>query len=215
MRAELLATVENAYANNSLLYRHLETEASLEQIISYLYWDSLQPTFKDYIARWLDKSPASLKKELLLHIEEEKDHSRLFNEMMDHLMSKVDINTQVDEQRLETLNYTFSPLCVDEQSFGFFCGGFFATELMAGKRYEQLIHGLDRFGIGKDEIEFIVIHSQCESVHSMQALDDLVLPYIELASGHKQQVVDGINDRLTRSENYLRWYEDCQLKKIQ
>lgn len=209
---ELSEQVEAAYAHNSLLYTYLEKQASLQEIVTFLHWDGLQPAFKHYIERWLVKTPEFLLDELKHHIAEEEGHSELFSKMMSNLLGKVDIDLVVDEERLKTLNYTFSPECVIEQDFGFFCGGFYATERMAGKRYDQLIAGLQRFQIARADIEFMVLHSACESIHSMKALEDLVLPLIAHNQQHYSAVVAGINDRLNRSGTYLKWYETNKLR---
>ncbi len=214
IKNEFTNLVESSYAHNSQLYRYLETQATLKEIVTFLYWDSMQPAFRDYIERWLAKTPDFLLPEIKHHIAEERGHSELFKTMMINLMETVDIDTAVDHEKLKALNYTFTPECVSEKEFGFFCGGFFATERMAGKRYDQLIEGLQRFQIPKSDIEFMVLHSACESVHSMKALDDLVLPLIASNERHYSSVLDGINDRLKRSEIYLKWYEKNKLNII-
>ena len=136
IKKELSDLVGDAYANNSRLYSYLEKQASLQDIVTFLYWDSLQPTFKSYIERWLKKTPDFLVDELKHHIAEEEGHSELFNQMMANLMREVDIDVAVVEARLKTLNYTFSPECVVEQEFGFFCGG---SEFTIG--FEMFVEG--------------------------------------------------------------------------
>ena len=210
-RQQLLDTVEQSYANNSQLYRFMADSASLEQMVTYLYWDSQQPVFRDYIARWLPKASGPLREQLELHIEEEQDHAQLFSRMMEGLLGRVSIDRSLDTERLAVLNYTFSPQCAENENFGFFCGGFFATELMASKRYDQLIAGFDRLDIPRGEIEFIVIHSDCEPAHSMQALDDLLMPLIAESGNNLEQVEAGIEDRLQRSATFIKWYEKTKL----
>lgn len=55
---------------------------------------------------------------------------------------------------LNDLNYTFSKDCAEKESYGFFLGGFYATEEMSAKRCGQILNGLLRLGIPKSELKY-------------------------------------------------------------
>lgn len=60
---------------------------------------------------------------------------------------------------LNYLNYTFSKDCAEKESYGFFLGGFYATEEMSAKRCGQILNGLLRLGIPKSELKYLEINA--------------------------------------------------------
>jgi len=209
----IIEAVDGCYANNSKLYKYFSESASLKEIVDYLYWDYQQPEFKGYLERWRDKAPQYIKSALEEHIKEEDGHGKLFSGMMKCLLGHCDANRNIDYERLKLLNYTFSKECALKESFEFFCGGFFATERMAAKRYGQLVLAFERLQIPPEDYHFIRIHSNIEPAHSIDVLEQLVKPLTTGDQKQRDQILNGINDRTRRSEDFLRWYEKEKCKK--
>ncbi len=208
---KLRQTIETSYAHNSYLYRYLDKKASLKEVVQFLHWDAQQISFKAYLEGWLSKTPEIYHKPLLTHIDEEADHAILLNEMMAGLYDKVDIELIVNAAVIENVNYTFSLEAVAEQSFEYFIGGLFATELMSHKRYGQLLEGFKRLGISKDQLYFIDLHYNCDETHSMSVLEDIIIPRLIENENHFAAILRGLLDRLSRSEKFLLTYEESVL----
>lgn len=209
----LKGLVENSYAHNSRLFEFLKREATGPQIHAFYAFDAFQPPFYRFLQSWLPRAQGKILTSLHAHVrtEIEEGHSDLFQEMMRNLALKFPIVTpEFPSEVLRDLNYVFSPECAQRESFGFFCGCFYATELMSAKRCSQTLMGLRRLGLAETELRYLVLHSQSDVHHSQEVLDEFVLEYVgthsrpELA---RQEVEQGVRDRLGRSEEFLRWYE--------
>lgn len=212
--AGLARAVSDSYAHNSALYGRLASASGLEDIFAFLRWDARQPAFNVFLRHWLSACPAPVRGELLAHIaeEEEQGHSALFATMMADLARRLGDPPEpaVDEEVLARLNYTFSAECARERPFGFFLGGFFATEVMSAKRCSQLLDGLRRCGVRPDP-DYLTLHVRVDQNHAARVLDLMVAPYLA-SGGDFEPVRAGARDRLERSEAYLRYYERRQLR---
>lgn len=201
--------IESSSAHQSRLYARLASEARLAEIVSFLIWDAEQPPYNVFLRRWLPKAPAGLLKPLEDHIalEERERHSELFNRMMDGLLRVCRPAVSLDRERLRRLNYTFSRECADRESFGFFVGGFLATEKMAAKRCRQLHAGLRRAGVASG-LEYLTAHMEADDDHARQARELFAAPLLELDPSAGRDIERGLADRLERSGEFLSWYED-------
>ena len=209
----LEATIENSYAYNSRLYDACESTASLETVTRFLYWDYVQPPFNLFLRKWTSKASGitAIALEAHIRIEEEEEHARLFTEAMDYLAQRVPAPADIDYQRLEVLNYTFSDQCAEEQGIGFFIGSFFATEMMSAKRNSQMLAGLTRLGIPEDKLIYFRLHSKVDAAHGREVWDQFIVQSIQDGATTMEQVEAGLLDRITRSGDYLRWYESRYL----
>jgi hypothetical protein len=209
----LAVQIEKSYANNSLLYSYLEERASLEAITSFLLWDAAQPAFADYLSHWLDLVPSAIGPVLADHIRVERDeqHSRLFRELVKHLTGCCEARPHVDDAILRTLNYTFSECCAREEDWGFFLGGFWATELMSAKRCAQLYRGLRRLAVEDGPLHYLKIHFEADAEHGMEVRTTMIHPALRAEPSAVVSVGRGVHDRLSRSGNYVRWYEANRL----
>lgn len=201
--------IERSYAHNSRLYAHFERSASIDEIIRFLRWDSAQPPFFEFLARWIAKAPPSVLPALKEHIDEEieEDHSGLFRKMMTFLENTFQVAPcDLSGDVLRDLNYTFSEESAARESFAFFAGSFHATEVMSEKRCRQILNGLLRLGVAESELEYLLLHSKADADHAKQVEDCFLTPLLE-AGTSPSEVERGLNDRLSRSERYLRWYE--------
>lgn len=219
-RSELIQrAVVDSYAHNSRLYRYFEESASLEEIVRFLQWDAVQPPFNRFLRLWIDKVPEYLRDPLSDHIAEEEvgGHSALFQAMMANLTHVVNPTVEVDDAVLNALNYTFSPECAAEQDHAFFAGAFFATEVMSQKRCQQLWNGLTRHGLHSDgnpadgpapsEPSYLEVHALADGDHGAVVLELFVHRILEREPHLSASIWDGLQDRLSRSARYLRWYE--------
>jgi len=213
---ELEREIERSCANNSRLYRHFETAATLAEVVKFLHWDGVQPAYNQFLRGWLEKTPKPLVPALMTQIreEEEQEHSRLFVEMLAFLAKLAPGEQRFDLTRLDTLNYTFSRQCVEERAFGFFLGSFLATEMMAAKRYTQLLAGFRRLGVDERGLTFIHLHCGGEVKHTLEAKRDLILPLLRHEPAARAAIAEGVKDRLQRSGAYLKWYEDTQITSL-
>jgi len=208
-RPSLYDTVVHSYAHNSRLYSHLSEKADLASIVEFLCWDAVQPPFNEYLRLWLPKAPDDLREKLMEHIdvEERERHSLLFRQMHEYLLKIEPVRTTIDKKRLANLNYTFSGECANERDFGFFLGGFYATEIMSAKRCELLMQGLIRLGIGETFLEYLRIHAIADISHHLEILDLMIIPYLCEKPHEELSIWAGVRDRLERSAEYLKWYE--------
>lgn len=205
--------IEHSYANNSLLYTHLAERADLTAIVTFLMWDAAQPPFVDYLSRWIDLVPASVRPLLEDHIRVERDegHSLLFRDMLQHLSGLCRAEPRCVQSVLATLNYTFSEQCTSEEEAGFFLGGFWATELMSAKRCAQLYRGLKRLGVEEGALVYLKIHFEADSDHGNEVRSTMIQTALTASPGSIVPLARGVHDRLARSGNYLRWYESNRL----
>lgn len=215
--------VEDSYAHNSRLYCYFEESASLEEIVRFLQWDAVQPPFNRFLRLWIDRVPDYLREPLADHITEEEvgRHSALFQMMMANLTRRASPTVEVDAAVLEALNYTFSPECAAEQDHAFFVGAFFATEVMSQKRCQQLWNGLTRHGLHSDgnpahgpapiEPSYLEVHVAADGDHGAEVLALFVHRILEREPHLSASIWDGLQDRLSRSARYLRWYEQRYL----
>lgn len=212
---ELRSAVERSAANNTKLYDYLERSASLKEITHFLRWDAEEPHYYTFLQMWEPKCPESVKPYLVEHIDIEKNeqHSKHFQDMLAYLNSQVTDTTQIDRERLKVLNYPLSEECYKEQNFGYFLGFFYTTELMHAKRAGQLLHALRKLGIGDENLEYLIIHADADDNHSEEILHEMVEPLVSQNKEILFSIKQGIEDRLTRSANYLEWYYSNQLKK--
>jgi hypothetical protein len=105
---QLLRRTQAAYANNSYLYEFFEKKASGKEIVDFMYWDSVQPPFNEYLRLWLPKAHPSVLPALNKHIAEEENegHSALFRKMLQFLMEKFPGKLPLREASILTeLNY--------------------------------------------------------------------------------------------------------------
>lgn len=202
--AKIGSSIKESTANNSRLYEVLRTSASLQQVFDFLCWDAQQPSFKSYLEGWLSKAPSEFKVFLEEHIVEETGHSRLFSNMLNSI-EKMSLAKPPEPMmhKLDDLNYTFSQRCVEEQSFSFFIGSFWATEIMSAKRCRQVYEGLRRCGVEDDVLEYLHIHMELDEEHGKAVEDQLVLT---TKDEDKKFIEKGVFDRLERSHRYLEWY---------
>jgi len=209
----LVAEVEGSYAHNSRLYSALEASARGEEIHRFYSFDAHQPPFFKFLQLWLPKAEGLVKDALLKHIEEEvsEEHSRLFQDMMKVLAIEYPISqTMADVPQLRELNYVFSEACAREQSLGYFCGCFFATEMMSAKRCAQTLKGLRRIGFPETALRYLIIHAEADTSHAELAMRDFIRPFVTTQTDQiaaRAEVEKGLRDRLRRSENFIRWYE--------
>jgi hypothetical protein len=206
--------IERSYANNSSAYSFFASEASLEQIVSFLHWDADQPAFNIYLRQWLEKCPKEILPGLEEHIAEEEDqeHSRLFMDMFNVLKDKVQIESNVNNDITHKLNYTFSKECAQNESFDFFLGSFLATEYMSAKRCKQLFDGLLRLGVDRKELEYLEIHFTADADHYQEVINEMIIPCYNNNNANHDEILNGIHDRLNRSAEFLKWYEDNFIK---
>lgn len=214
--ALLETQIMRSYAHNSLLYEAMEKAADLETITHFLRWDSQQPSFDVYLKQWVDKCPPCIRKELDEHIgiEVNECHSGLFKEMMTHLDTCVTSETSIDAGRATKLNYTFSAECAEERDIGFFLGGFWATEIMSGKRCGQLYRGLRRNGVPDTALTYMKIHFEVDANHGDEVRDHFIKPALQQYPELMSSIREGVHDRLNRSAEYLMWYEVTLLPNI-
>ncbi|MEK7991106.1 MAG: iron-containing redox enzyme family protein [Thiotrichaceae bacterium] len=211
--SELIQPVRESYAHNSRLYDFMAKKADLRQIVEFLTWDAEQPAFYVYLGHWENKVPKSIHSALIEHIAEEKDgdHSGMFIRMYDDLKKQAgDLNIEIDAEQTACLNYIFGDTCAKEQNFGFFLGGFLATEFMSQKRCQQLWDGLRRLNIETD-FEYLELHAEADAHHWVEVAEKMIQPTLKdnLISVDAIQV--GINHRLQTSENFLKFYENKYL----
>ncbi|MGZ3773281.1 MAG: iron-containing redox enzyme family protein [Pseudobdellovibrionaceae bacterium] len=201
--------VESSYAHNSLIYRTLAEKSDLQGLVQFLDWDNVQPVFFKYLEGWLPKTPDLIKKVLEDHIKVEVDeeHSRLFKEMLELLHQRVPSSTKINYEKLENLNYTFSEKAAQNESYGFFLGGFYATEVMSAKRSQNILDGLLRLGFEKTALPYLTIHCEADTHHSQEVLDLLIAPVLKKFPEIAAEIQRGLMDRLNRSGSYLLWYE--------
>jgi len=209
----LTLQIELSYANTSLLYTTLARAADLRTIVHFLRWDAHQPAFTVYLRRWLDRMPSSLLPSLSAHLaeEEDEDHAGLFRSMVDALDARVPDRTEFDQEQLDSVNYTFSAECAEEQDSGFFLGSFFATEIMSARRCLQLWQGLRRVGVEEKDLTYLKIHFEADEDHGREVRERLIKPLLVEQPEALASVQRGVHDRLARSAAYLRWYESERL----
>lgn len=213
--ANWTSLVERSYAHNSALYRYLGKYGNGSEILEFLRWDAEQPPFFEFLQRWLPKCPESILPALHESIAEEveDDHSGLYRQMMTGLEKRFSRGaTTLDHAVLARLNYTFSGDCARERSFGFFCGSFYATEIMSAKRCEQLLQGLLRLDVPLSELEYLRIHVEGDQRHFVDVRDKFLQPLLATQPTTAAEIAAGVRDRLERSGSYLRWYESRYLK---
>lgn len=209
----LLAEIEGSYAHNSRLYSALEKSARGEEIHRFYAFDAHQPPFYVFLQRWVPRAEGPVKDALLRHIEEEitEEHSRLFQDMMKVLAKEYPISEpEADELQLQELNYVFSEVCAREQSLGYFCGCFLATEVMSAKRCTQALKGLRRIGFPEPALRYLIIHAEADASHADLAMREFIRQFVTTQSNQasaRAEVEKGLRDRLRRSENFIRWYE--------
>jgi hypothetical protein len=206
---QLEARVHESYAHNSFLYEYLDKQAGLETITEFLAWDAEQPPFHLYLRHWLTKVPNFLLKPLTEHIEieESEAHSALFKEMLDHLLTKHPCTLPLKANEvLSKLNYTFSEECANETDYGFFIGGFLATEIMSAKRCRQIYNGLKRHGVIENKLKYLTLHIESDAQHQVEAREFAAMAIAE-DSNIFNSLRRGVEDRLERSSAYLKWYE--------
>ncbi|MCG8425540.1 MAG: iron-containing redox enzyme family protein [Proteobacteria bacterium] len=213
-RLELQIT--RSYAHNSLLYSTLENLADVETITHFMHWDGAQPPFARYLRLWLPRAPDCIRRELGDHIniEENQRHSELFTEMLRHLDSLVSSETDLDQDRLAELNYTFSERCAEERDIGFFLGGFWATEIMSAKRCLQIYRGLRRNRVADGPLEYFRIHFDSDEAHSRVVRDRMIVPVLQRTPYLLGAIRHGVHDRLSRSGAYVMWYEMTRLPSL-
>ena len=197
----------NAY--DSSLYAHFAEDAPIESIVRFLEWDAQQPPFHLFLRLWLPKMPAALRPALQAHIreEEQEDHAGLFRAMLRALRARTQMQPPaLDAAQLAKLNHVFSARCAEEETAGYFLGVFVATEAMSQRRCEELYAGLQRLGVS-EALDYLKVHAINDADHWREVVDHLIVPGLVSGSIEAQDVAAGIEDRLRRSAQYLKWYE--------
>jgi len=205
----LLKKIEESYAHQSYTYTYFENSATIDEITTFLQWDAAQPAFNIFLRRWINKCPSKILPSLMKHIDEEESekHSDLFHEMFKYLLSISPTTIDLDQSIISTLNYTFSEESERERSFSFFLGSFYATEYMSAKRCLQLYQGLIRLGVPTDKLIYLSTHFTSDASHHKEVLQEMILPFLEFSEGEETTIIEGVSDRLQRSSNFLKWYE--------
>lgn len=201
--------INASYAHNSRLYETFEATADLTAITEFLHWDAVQPPFSDYLSLWLPQALPCVKAVLEEHIDVEikERHSMLFKDMLSHLDLHCPSHSRINHAVLKTLNYTFSEVCSLDHDFGFFLGGFFATETMSAKRCRQIYNGLRRLGIADESLTYFRIHFDADEGHAQEVRTKMIAPLLAERPDLLASVVEGAVDRLSRSDAFVRWYE--------
>ena len=212
----LQSLIKHSYANNSLFYEHVRTQASIEEIVLFFRSSSGQSPFNIYIRQWMPLIPQSIRApyEKHLEIEEVEDHAGMAKEMRENLYARVKNLPPLNTEMSDTLAYTFSAERVQDKSVGYFLGSFMTTEALSAKRSLQLFEGLRRNGIPENELRFLKIHLEADSHHSAEVAEEMILPALVENPSLALSVMDGVSDRLTRSTIHLNWYEKNFYKSL-
>ena len=212
---ELNAMVVDSRANNTAIYEYLDQGATLEEMTHFIRWDAEEPHYYLFLQQWLIQMPEYVRGYLEEHIEIEinEEHSRHFRDMLNHLNTLVKGETVIDRAQTAKLNRTFSPDAVREEDYGYFLGVFFATEIMHAKRAGQLMSGLVRNGIDKSKLMYLIIHFEADEDHGAEIGECMIKPVLERHPEMLESIRWGIEDRLSRSFNYLNWYDQNILRK--
>jgi pyrroloquinoline quinone (PQQ) biosynthesis protein C len=198
--------IESHPAHRHRWYRHLASEASIEDFAAFLLENWAFPAFLPLVERTLAAQITDAGRTAMLrNIEDERlpiPHADLMQRLLQAVKTKAgnDIPLQCYPSLVDRTLVFY---------YGYYCdpwhlvGSLYATEAMGTHRMMHMGRGLARLGIEPEDLEFIRIHLQCDDHHAREWHDGVIAPSLRRNPALRAPIAEGIASCLESSVRYL------------
>ena len=187
-------------------YDFIDDEITIDEMAVFLLENSHYPIFLRLLeairSTQICKEGRAAVDENIADERQPESHAELMRRMMDAVSCRAQ----------QPLNLDLYPSLIDRTLvfyYGYFrnpwhlVGSVFATERMGTRRVKAMYKGLRRLGLDDYELEFAIIHAQCDDHHAGDWLKRVIEPSVALRSDLRVPIAIGIASCLETSTVYL------------
>lgn len=200
------ALIERHRAHKHPWYDYIAQEITIDEMASFLLENQYYPTFIELLKKiediqFIEDGRAAVKE----NIDDEfqpAPHAELMKRMMLAVKARAktpvvldSYSSLIDRTLVFYYGYYIQPWHL--------VGSVFATEHMGTHRVISMGAGLSRLGLSDEELEFTIVHSECDEHHADDWMARVIIPSIKKDQSLLPLIAAGIAECLDSSARYL------------